>query len=60
MSWNKDMSFLQKSYSEYTKVDKPVVVTKSYEGSENEEEELKVPLVINNNNVNAVSDSNTD
>ena len=54
------MSFLQKSYSEYTKVDKPVVVTKSYEGSENEEEELTVPLVINNNNVNAVSDSNTD
>ena len=58
LTWN--VTFLQKSYGKYTKVDKPVVVTTSYEGL-NEEEELKtVTLVIHNNNVNVVSDSNTD
>ena len=29
---------LQKSYGEYTKVEKPVMVTTSYEGSDEEEE----------------------
>ena len=37
-----DVTFLQKSYSEYTQVDKPVVVTTSYEKS-NEEEEPQTP-----------------
>ena len=55
-----DMTFLQKSYGEYTKVDKPVVVTMSYEGSDNEEELKIVPIVTNNNNVNVVSDSSSD
>ena len=55
------MTFLQKSYGEYTKVDKPAVVTTSYEGWDDEEEELKtVPVVVNNNNVNIVSDSDTN
>ena len=50
-----------KSYGEYTKVDKPVVVTKSYERSNNTKEELKtVPVVVNNNNENVVSVFNTD
>ena len=55
------MTFLQKPYSEYTKVNKPVVVMMSYEGSDDEEQELKtVPVIINNNNVNVVSDSDSD
>ena len=41
------MTFLQKSYSEYTKVEKPVVVTTSYEGSNNEEELEIVSVIIN-------------
>ena len=56
LTW--DVIFLQKSYTEYTKVDKPVVVTTSYEGSDEEEELETVPVVINSNNVNVVSDSN--
>ena len=32
-----DMTFLQKSYSEYTKIEKPVVLTTSYEGLDDEE-----------------------
>ena len=54
------MTFLQKFYGEYTKVEKPVLVTTSYEGS-NDDEELETVLVINNNNnVNIVSDSDSD
>ena len=34
----RDVTFLQKSYSEYTKVEKPAVLTMSYEGSDEEEE----------------------
>ena len=49
--------FLQKSYSEYSKVEKPVLVTMSYDGSDEEEELKMVPIVIqNNNNYNVVSD----
>ena len=54
----KDVTFLQKSYRDYSKVEKPVLVTTSYEGY-NEEEELEtVPVMDNyNNNYNIVSDS---
>ena len=33
-----DMTFLQKSYSEYTKVEHSVLVTANYEGSDDDEE----------------------
>ena len=56
----RDVTFLQKSYSEYTKVDKPVVVTTSYEGSTKEEKLKIVPVVINNNNLNVVTDLETE
>ena len=54
------MTFLQKSYGEYTKVEKPVVVTISYEGSDKEKALETVPFVSNNNNVNEVSDFKSD
>ena len=54
------MTFLQKSCSEYNKVEKPVLVTTCYEGSNDEEELIPVPIVNNNNNVNVASDFNTD
>ena len=38
----------------------PVVVTRSYEGSDKEKELKVVPVVINNNNVNIVSASKED
>ena len=55
-----DVTFLQKSYGEYTKFDKPVVVTMSYEGLHEEEELETVPVVINNINVNVVTGSDRD
>ena len=56
----RDVTFLQKSQGEYTKVDKPLVVNTSYEGLDKEEELKRVPVVVNNNNVNIVSDSDTN
>ena len=56
----RDMTFLQKSYGEYTKVEKPAVLTMSYEGLDEDEELETVPVENNNNNVNVVSDSNSD
>ena len=50
------MTFLQKFYFEYTKVEQPVVVTTSYEGLDKEEELKTVTVVINNNSINNVSD----
>ena len=46
---------------DYNKVEKPVLVTISYEGS-NDEEELEMVLVINgnNNNYNIVGDSKSN
>ena len=41
-----DVTFLQKSYHEHTKVEKLVVVTMSYEGQD-EEEELQIANVVN-------------
>ena len=51
------MTFLQKSYGEYSKFEKPVVLNTSYEGSNDEEELQKVPVENNNNNVNVVTNS---
>ena len=44
----------------YTHVDKSVVVTTSYEGSDDEEQLKMVHFVMNNSNINVVSDSNSD
>ena len=56
----RDVIFPQKSYSEYTKVEKPAVLTTSYEESD-EEEELKTVSVVNsNNNINVVSNSDSE
>ena len=54
------MTFLNKSYGEYSKVKKHVILTTSYEGSDNEEEPEIVPVEYNNNGVNMVSNSNND
>ena len=56
----RDMTFLQKFYCEYTQVEKPVVVTSSYEGSDEEEKLKRVSLVSNNDSLDIVSDSNSD
>ena len=56
----RDVIFLQKSYGEYTKVEKPSVLTMSYEGSDEEEEPEMVSVVINNKNINVVSNSDSD
>ena len=56
----RDVTFLNKSYSEYNKVEKPVNLNTSYEGSDNEEELEIVPVDNNNNDVNVVSDSNSE
>ena len=53
----RDVTFLQKTYGEYIKVEKPVLVTMCYEGSG----ELKmVSIISSNNNYNVVSDSNSN
>ena len=54
-----DVTFLQKSYGEYSKVEKPVILNKSYEGSNDEEELKKVYIDNKNNNANVVSDSDS-
>ena len=41
-------------------VSKSVMVTISYEGSDEEEELKMVPIISINNNINIVSDSNSD
>ena len=48
----RDITFLQKSYGDYNKVEKPVLVTTSYEESDDEEKLEMVPVVDNNNNNN--------
>ena len=40
------MSFLQKSNSEYAKIEKPVVVTNSYEGLDKEEDVETVMIIM--------------
>ena len=54
----RDVTFLQKSYGEYSKVEKPVLVTMSYEGP-NDEGELD-PIINNVNDSNIVTDSDRD
>ena len=58
MTW--DVNFYLKSYREYSKVEKPVLVTMKYEGLDDEEELKMTPVVNNNNHVNIVSDSESD
>ena len=55
----RDVTFLQKSYGEYSKGEKPVLVTISYEGLENDKELKMGPIISNKNNYN-VSDSDSD
>ena len=52
--------FLQKSYGEYSKVEKLVLVTMSYKSSDGEVEPKTFPIINNdnNNNCNLVTDSN--
>ena len=52
--------FFNKSYDEYNKVEKPVILTMSYEGSDKEEEFEIVSKNNNNSDVNIVSDSDSD
>ena len=54
------MTYLQKLYDEYAKVKKPVLVTTSYKGSNDEEDLKTVPVVDNNNKINILTDSKTD
>ena len=58
--WTLDVTFLQKSYGEYSKVEKPVVMNTNYEGFDDEEELEIVPADDKNNDVNVVSNSNSD
>ena len=54
----REVTFLQKSYRDYNKAENSVLVTTSYEGSDEEEELKLVPLVHQNSNYyNVVSDS---
>ena len=61
----KDVTFLQKSFREYSMFEKPLLITMSYEGL-NDDGELKMVPVINNNNYdnnnnyNVVSDFESD
>ena len=55
------MTFLPKSSGDYSKVQKPVLVTTSYKGWYDEEALKIVPIVNqNNNNYNVVSDSKSE
>ena len=58
LTW--DVTFLNKSYGDYNKVEKPVILTMRYVGSDKEEE---FEIVSNNNNngdMNIVSNSDSD
>ena len=57
------MTFLQKSYGDWSKVEKPVLFPISYEGSEEDDDDVKMVPVINQNNSNdfkVVSDSKSN
>ena len=56
----RDVTFLQKSYGEYSKVEKPVVLNMSYEKSDDQEELKIVPVDNKKNDVNVFSNSNSD
>ena len=55
-----NVTFLHKSYGEYCKVEKPVILPTSYEGLDNEEEPEIVSIENNDNGLNVVSNSNSD
>ena len=57
-----DVTFLQMSHGEYSKLEKPILVAISYEGSSDEEELRTVPIISksNNNNLNTNSEINDD
>ena len=56
------MTFLQKSYRDSSKVERPDMVPMSYEGSNDDEELEMVPVnnQCNNSNYNVVSDSKSN
>ena len=55
------MTFLQKPYRDYSKVEKFVLVTKSYEESDKKAELELVPIINqHNNNFNVVVDAKTE
>ena len=57
----KEVTFLQKSYENWSNVKKPVLVTTSYEGSDDKEVLKAVPVMYQNNyNYNVVFDSISD
>ena len=57
----KDMIFLHTSYNKWNKVEKPVMLPLTFEGSDDDEEVEMVPTNINNYiNCNVVSDSESD
>ena len=55
-----NVTFLNKSYGEYNKVEKPTILKTSYEGSDEEEEFETVSKNDNNGDINIVSDSDSD
>ena len=55
-----DVSFLQKSYCEYTNIEKPFLLTTSDEGSDDEEDLKPVPIFNDKNNVKLVTDSDSE
>ena len=56
------MTFLQKSYGDWNKIEKNGFVPMSYEGSDDDDDIKMVPIINenNNNNYNIVSDSKSD
>ena len=56
---SKDVTFLQKSYADFSKVEKPVLTTMIYEGLDDEEELKIVPVIYQNNcnNCNVIGNS---
>ena len=55
----RDMTFLQKSYGECSKVEKPALVSMSCEGLDYDKEFETVPIISNNNKSNEGYDSNS-
>ena len=51
------MTFLQKSYGEYSKIEEPLLISMSYEDSDEKEELKTVPIISKNNFENFNSDS---
>ena len=59
----RDVTFLHKSFGEFSKDEKPIFVTTSYEGPDNEEKLKTVSIISKNNdnsNVGTVSNSDND